>query len=110
MAAECRRQSVAWAKEIYRSGLSVILGKDATVAALGHGDSGPGLGHVRHHLFPTKLVGVMLRQRHALVAVFTARHFERQLIHVANEPVDRKNRYHQWREPCSPREQQDNDG
>ena len=89
--AERRRQAVAPAEEVNGAGLSVVLRKDAAIAAFLRGEPVPGDRSFGDDLFPAKLVGIMLRQHRSVVGVLRARRFDGEVLHVGDEFVRGKN-------------------
>src|SRR6185369_2229127 len=110
MTAERRRQAVASAKEINRACLPVILREYAAVLSLLRFDSSPRLCRHCGHLFPTKLICVMLWQGCAHVTMLGARHLKRQRVQVRNKTIDWKYRDNDRCKPCASGQQQYQDG
>src|SRR5882724_8618016 len=104
--AEGVRQSIAGAKEIDGSCLTVVLRENTAARPLFGRETAIGLVHCGDHLFPAELIGEVLREYRAHVAMLTARDFERQVRHIGNELLNGKNWHNDGRKPSSACENQ----
>src|ERR1700741_4593232 len=109
MPAKRRRQSVTAPEEIDGPSLAVVLRKDAAPGPLLGSELVVSLIHRGDHFLPTKLIGKVLRQNCAHVAVLAARHWEGQRAHVGDELLHRENWHYDWAKPCSARDEQHDD-
>src|ERR1700688_3123204 len=103
MSAQRGRQAIFWTEEIDGPGLSIILGHNAAILALIHGNFVPGDDDLIHNFVPTELVGVVLRKCGPHVAVLASRQLDGQPLHVSYELLNGQNGKRQGREDSSSR-------
>src|SRR5262244_4460422 len=109
MPAKSGWKSVTWPEEVDSAGLPVVLSHNAAVRLLRRIEPRPGLGDIRDHLLPAKLVSIMLRKNSCHMAVFAPRNLERKLIHVDNKLIYWKDRNNDRSDPGTAQKQNDHD-